>query len=138
MIRKINNNDFHKIYELGTKYNNKFSNIYNLEQYINNSIYIMNCYEDKQDIKGFVIATKLYDTVEILLIYVDEKYRQQNIGTELIKSLEIDSVKTVLLEVSVENIPAISLYKKMGYAIITTRKKYYKGIDAYIMKKVLK
>jgi len=44
-----------------------------------------------------------------------------------------DSVETVTLEVAVNNEAAINLYKKFGFEIIHIRKKYYNGIDAYLM-----
>ena len=45
-----------------------------------------------------------------------------------------ESVKLVTLEVRKENIPAIELYKKFGFEIVTTRKNYYQNQeDAYLM-----
>ena len=39
----------------------------------------------------------------------------------------------ITLEVAVNNEPAISLYKKFGFEIISTRKNYYDNVDAYLM-----
>lgn len=138
MIRKIGNADLEIIYNLGSLYDKNFKNKYIIENYINNNIYIMNCYKDENHIKGFVIAYKLFETVEILLIYVDEKFRKLGIASKLMKSVEDSNADNLLLEVSVNNNPAIQLYKKLGYDIISTRKEYYNGVDAYVMKKVLK
>ena len=138
MLRKINYNDLSSIYELGGKYDSIFSKVYDLKSYLENPIYILNCYVEEGIIEGFIIANKLYDTVEILLIYVDDKYRQQGVATKLLESLEKKAVNNLLLEVSVQNEPALNLYKKLGYEILNTRKKYYNGTDAYVMKKVLK
>lgn len=42
----------------------------------------------------------------------------------------------ITLEVNEKNISAINLYKKYGFQIIGTRKKYYdNNFDAYIMTK---
>lgn len=137
MIRKINRNDFLKIYELGKDYDIGFEKKYNLELYVDNSLYILNCYEEDNIIKGFIIATQMYETIEILLVYVDSKFRCNGIASKLLKDLEETDVDNLLLEVSVENKNALNLYKKHNYQIVSTRKGYYNGVDAYVMRKEL-
>lgn len=137
MIQKINLMDLDIIYNMGSLYDEDFRKKYNLDSYINNDIYIMNCYKENELIKGFIIANKLYENNEILLVYVAEKYRKQGIASKLINSLDNKKGNNILLEVSVENKPAICLYKKLGFDTIDIRKKYYNGVDAYIMKKVI-
>lgn len=139
MIRDITCEDIELISKIGYLYDNNFDNHYNLNSYIDNSIYLLKCYEEDNIIKGFVIATKLYENIEILLIYVLEQYRKQGIGTKLIKNLEsYDDIQNIILEVSKENTKAISLYSKLDFKKIDTRKKYYDGIDALVLKKVVK
>ena len=46
--------------------------------------------------------------------------------------------KDIILEVDVNNNSAIRLYEKFGFSVISTRKKYYNGNDAYVMKRVVK
>ena len=137
MIQKINLMDLDIIYNMGSLYDEDFRKKYNLDSYINNDIYIMNCYKENELIKGFIIANRLYENNEILLVYVDEKYRKKGIASKLINSLDNKKGNNILLEVSVENKPAICLYKKLGFDTIDIRKKYYNGVDAYIMKKVI-
>ena len=84
MIRDITYNDIDIISNIGQLYDTNFNKLYNLKNYIDNDIYILKCYEEHGIIKGFLIATKLYENAEILLIYVLEEYRKQNIGTKLI------------------------------------------------------
>jgi ribosomal-protein-alanine N-acetyltransferase len=44
----------------------------------------------------------------------------------------------MMLEVGVNNAPAIALYEKLGYANISTRRDYYgPGLDAFVMRKEL-
>ena len=44
----------------------------------------------------------------------------------------------MMLEVGTENAAAITLYKKLGYENISTRKGYYgAGLDAFVMRKEL-
>lgn len=137
MIRKIKEADISEICLLGKNYIDNFEILYDLKSYINSSIYIVNCFEEDNIIKGFIIANFLYENVEILLVFVKAEYRNRGIASELLKSLEVDSVEKLLLEVSVLNDPALKLYDKMGYKIISTRKKYYNGVDAYVMRKEL-
>lgn len=135
MIRKINYQDLDRVYELGSKYEKNFKSTYNLEDYLKKDIYLLYCYEEDNTIKGFIIATLMDFTVEILLIFVDNKYRHQEIGSRLLKYVE-KMGKSTLLEVSIQNTPAYNLYKKMGYQELSRRKGYYKGVDAIVMKKV--
>lgn len=52
----------------------------------------------------------------------------------LIEEAYREKIAALSLEVDVNNKPAIELYRKMGFIITNTRKKYYKnGNDAYIM-----
>lgn len=136
MIRKIVANDFPIIYNLGSQYDKDFTKKYNLELYLNNNLYVMDCFEEDNIIKGFVIGTNIDKTVEIYLIFVEEKYRHKQIATKLLTNLEVNN-KEIILEVSTDNEGAYNLYKKLGYKEISIRKGYYKGIDAIIMKKVL-
>jgi len=137
MIREIKSEDLETIYIMGKEYEENFDLLYDIKSYLNNDIYILKCYEEDNKIKGFIIANKLYENVEILLIYVDKKYRKCGIASSLLRDLEENTVDNLWLEVSVENKPALALYKKNGFNIHFIRKKYYKGIDAYVMKKVL-
>lgn len=137
MLRKIAKKDLEYIYNLGNKYDSKFKDKYNLAAYLDNKIYVMNLDESDGIITGFIIGTIMQETVEIILIYVDENYRHQGIGKALLQSVE-DGAKEIILEVSKNNEVALNLYNKSGYQIIATRQGYYNGIDALVMKKVLK
>jgi len=78
----------------------------------------------------------------LVSIAVDEKFRRRGLGEALIKEFE-NRLKTrgaseVVLEVSVNNTAAMSLYKKLGYRIISVLRGYYpNGEDAYLMLKEL-
>ena len=47
----------------------------------------------------------------------------------------LPDTKPIMLEVNVKNLPAISLYKKMGFKQISLRKNYYNTDDAIIMRR---
>ncbi len=128
MIRKINKKDIKKIYELGNKLNNKFSllnDLNNLPQM--EEIYI---YEEKE-IKGFIHILNNIDNIEILNLYVEKEYRNNNIGTKLVKSIIKD--KNIILEVRSLNKKGINFYKKLNFSEINRRKNYYEDDDAIVM-----
>lgn len=57
---------------------------------------------------------------------------------ELIKIAKDRKLKDITLEVNINNIPAINLYKKYSFEEVGIRKKYYNNIDdALIMTKKL-
>ena len=81
----------------------------------------------------------VYDEVELLKIVVSQNHRRQGIARKLmefaIDNLKSINVKTMYLEVRRNNIPAKSLYEKMGFIKINERLKYYSdGEDADIFK----
>ena len=78
---------------------------------------------------------------EILLIYVCKDFRNQGLGTKLLKKIEknITCLNKIYIEVSKNNTEAISFYKKMNFKIFNSRKSYYliknKKIEALLMSK---
>lgn len=138
MIREGKLEDLTKINELGMKLISNFITTYNIKDYLTNDKYII-LVSDVDNINAFLIVLKNIDTYEIEAIYVDNDSRRQGIATKLLFYLEdhyLNKNDTILLEVAVNNENAINLYKKLGFNIINTRHKYYKDIDAYVMKKV--
>lgn len=136
MIRRAVIDDKDAIYELGNLVNKNFFKVYDLDKMFNeefNRIYIA---EDNNKIIGMLMVVVLYETCEILNIVVKEDYKGKKIASNLLDNLisELDeTVEMITLEVAVNNNPAINLYKKFGFEIISTRKNYYDNIDAYLM-----
>ena len=110
---------------------------YTLDMYLDSDVYLMYLYEEDNIIKGFIICNHLYEKMEILLLFVKDEFRNQGIGRKLVEYLYSLS-EIITLEVSVENYPALHLYEKLGFKEVGKRSKYYKGIDALIMEKVIK
>lgn len=84
--------------------------------------------------------TDLFD-MNLQKLAVIPDYRDLGIATKLLElSLEKKQIlqkEKYFLEVDVNNSPAISLYKKMGFEIINTRPNYYKNGDScYVMQYV--
>ncbi|MEM2876348.1 MAG: ribosomal protein S18-alanine N-acetyltransferase [Candidatus Bathyarchaeia archaeon] len=78
----------------------------------------------------------------ILNLAVDEGYRKQGVGSNLIRSiverLRERMVSKVYLEVRKSNQPAIKLYSRLNFKVEKVVKGYYPdGEDAYLMSKDL-
>lgn len=83
---------------------------------------------------AFLDYSVMYEKIEINYIFVVNEYRRRNIAYNLIKYV-IDNYEfdNITLEVNINNIGAISLYKKLGFKVISIRKNYYDGVDGYLM-----
>ena len=95
----------------------------------------------KEEIIGYISFSHIFD-IEIESIIVKSSYQRQVIGTLLLKYVfnfsKENKINNVFLEVRKSNLAAISLYKKMGFKIISIRKKYYENTeDALILKRQL-
>lgn len=93
-------------------------------------------YEKDNKIVAFLDYSKMYEKLEINYIFVIEEYRKQNIAYELIDyMIKTNDFENITLEVNVNNINAINLYKKHRFEIVAIREKYYNGIDGYLMER---
>ncbi|MGQ9530869.1 MAG: ribosomal protein S18-alanine N-acetyltransferase [Candidatus Bathycorpusculaceae bacterium] len=78
----------------------------------------------------------------IVSVAVLHQHRRKGIGKALInqalENMRLYNAKQCFLEVRVSNMPAIELYKKLGFEITRTIHGYYSdGEDAYVMTKKL-
>lgn len=78
----------------------------------------------------------------IVSIAVMPDHRRKGIGqalvTKAMEGMHIYNAKQCFLEVRVSNMPAINLYKKLGFKITRTIHGYYSdGEDAYVMSRQL-
>ena len=127
MIRLANINDIDDINRLGLLLNKKFLKVYNLEEMFKHDYNKIYLYIENEEVVGMLMAIVLYDTCEIENIVVKEEYRNKKIATNLIDTLISEfneNIKTLTLEVAVDNEKAINLYKKFGLEVINIRKKY--------------
>jgi ribosomal-protein-alanine N-acetyltransferase len=149
-IRRINNMDLKRIIELERKCFD------DLVAYTPNQLkYLItkansNCLAELEHeiLRGFIIVLYKNGTkvAGIETINVDPKHHGKGIGAKLLKAAEEDmnskKINKIRLEVSTGNIPAINLYKKLGYTQDFFFKNYYKHkhfgtYDAYKMIKEL-
>lgn len=96
-------------------------------------------YMEKSNIIAYVNYYDLYDRFELAYIYVDEKYRNQKIGSQMVEYLinmgKNKNINNITLEVRIDNFPAIKLYEKYKFNKVAVRKNYYDGIDGYLMER---
>ena len=98
-------------------------------------------YVENDKIIGFLLYSLIYDRIEIEQFEVITKERGKGIGDKLLKYLiekyKDSDIKNITLEVKEDNIVAINLYKKYGFKKVSTREKYYDGINGLLMEKTL-
>lgn len=136
MIRELRNADIDDLTELLLNYDKKIENYFNFKDYLKNGIYSQYVYVIDDKIVGYILITIIDDLVEIHLLYVDNLFRNQKIGTKLIDYIiNKYSNHRFLLEVAINNYIAIKLYENMNFKKINIRKKYYNDIDAYVMER---
>jgi [ribosomal protein S18]-alanine N-acetyltransferase len=92
-------------------------------------------------IAGFIVAHE-GPTGHIITIDVLESARRSGVGSMLLRAAEerlrADGSRAVGLETAVDNLSALSFYKRHGYSVIKTWPRYYSnGVDALVMKKEL-
>jgi len=78
----------------------------------------------------------------IVSLAVMPGYRRKSVGQALVsramEGMRFYNARQCFLEVRVTNMPAISLYKKLGFKILRTIRGYYSdGEDAYLMTREL-
>jgi ribosomal-protein-alanine N-acetyltransferase len=97
---------------------------------------------DGTKIAGFILSEENPPLAHIITLDVAEKERRHGVGTALLEALESNlaarGVRAILLETAIDNEAAVAFWKRHGYRIEATLKRYYLGrIDAYEMRKIL-
>ena len=90
---------------------------------------------------GFIVVHD-GSTGHVVTIDVDESARRAGVGSSLLRvaedRLRASGCRAVGLETAVDNISALSFYKRHGYSVLRTWPRYYSnGVDALVMKKDL-
>ena len=90
-------------------------------------------------IVAFLIFMIMYEKCEIIDVFVSKEYRNNQIAQLLINEIIKDyNIENITLEVSNKNIPAINLYKKLGFKEVANRKNYYEDSDGILMLKEIR
>ncbi len=136
MVREATLFDIPQINELGELLHTNFANLVKINEMLKDGYSKVLVYEKNSKVVGFLTATILYDTCDILDVVVEPLYRRENIASNLIAYLISEcgeNLKLMTLEVATHNIPALKLYEKFGFEIVYKREHYYKNDDAYLM-----
>ena len=96
---------------------------------------------DEGQVAGFIVVHD-GSTAHVITIDVDTAARRLGVGSLLLQAAEdrlrAEGARAVGLETAVDNVAALSFYKRHGYSVIRTSPRYYSnGVDALVMKKDL-
>ena len=142
-LREYTPEDFERLWELDQRcfsaeiaYSRR-----ELAYYLRNKTAICLVAWQKQQIVGFVLGhNDSRGFGHVVTLDVDPSERKSGIGSTLMEVLEqrfVDSnCRLILLEVAVNNLPALNFYKKHGYSVLKTLRRYYPGeLDGLLMGK---
>ncbi|HKW32279.1 MAG TPA: N-acetyltransferase [Candidatus Acidoferrum sp.] len=98
--------------------------------------------EENGHIVGFILSEENPPLAHIITLDVEAKRRRRGVGTLLLEKQEANlfarGVRFILLETAIDNEAAVAFWKRHGYRIEATLKRYYLGrLDAYEMRKIL-
>ena len=96
--------------------------------------------ENAGQICGFVVVERNGKRGRIITIDVHPEQRRSGLGSLLMRKAEERLIaahaESVVLEVAVDNLAAITFYKRHGYSVVKTIPRYYLGsLDALWMEK---
>ena len=108
---------------------------------LNNPLSLWLVAADGERVAGYIGSQTVMGESDMMNVAVAPEYRRQKIAQQLILQLiqmldERDS-RSLTLEVRKSNLPAISLYEKLGFVQVGCRPNYYRNPkeDALIMRK---
>jgi ribosomal protein S18 acetylase RimI-like enzyme len=96
--------------------------------------------EDEQGIAGFLVGHVHRRIGWVITLDIHERARRHRLGTRLMQAAEARfrefGATGALLEVAVDNLRAVTFYKRLQYEITRTIPRYYLGtVDAFEMAK---
>ena len=108
---------------------------------LNNPLSLWLVAVDGDTVAGYVGSQTVMGESDMMNVAVAPEYRRQGIAEQLIidliRQLNDRNSKSLALEVRQSNLPAISLYEKLGFVQVGCRPRYYRNPkeDALIMRK---
>ena len=137
MIDKISKEYENDYYHLGSKLNNNFSYLFNLDQTSNKPYNYIYGYYENDKLLGFIHIILSIDEADMVNIVVDNYYRKKGVGKKLIEYIiKKHHLNAINVEVRQSN-DAVNFYLKMGFKTLRMIPNYYRDEDAYFMKKVI-
>ena len=115
-----------------------------LQEYLGKAHYNFYTIKDNNSMSsaGFLIYSHIFDEAEIIMIWIAPIMRKIGLANkllgEMISNCRAINVSRINLEVAMDNLSAISLYKNHGFKEIGRRRAYYtrdngETIDAIMM-----
>lgn len=98
---------------------------------------------DGEEVLGYAGLDHGGDVADVMTVAVAPRARGRGLGRLLLETLERRAVERgashVMLEVRADNAAAIGLYERAGYALLSTRRRYYQpgDVDALVMRKTV-
>ncbi len=137
MIRNLGVNDANEIFLLSRNFADAWTEDMLISGFERGNLKGKGCFMD-DGLVGYILYTPSVDFCDLEMVFVGEEFRGRKIAQTLMTAME-DEVRTclkIMLEVREGNSSAISLYDKMGYQMVSVRRKYYSdGENALIMAK---
>ena len=97
--------------------------------------------EENEQVAGYIGSQTCGDETDMMNVAVHPNFRRKGIAEALVNTL-VEELKAIdshclMLEVRASNVPAISLYEKLGFREVGRRKNYYRNPreDALILRK---
>ncbi|NJB84226.1 GNAT family N-acetyltransferase [Wenyingzhuangia aestuarii] len=108
-------------------------------KYINEPLEII-IKDDNNDILGGIYGRSIWGTLEIKTFVIKDNYRNQGIGSKLIKAAENEALKRKCNFISLDtfSFQAPGFYEKKGFEKIGTETNYPQSHDKYYYRKKLK
>ena len=100
-------------------------------------------YSQAGDLNGYMCGQVVADELQIHNVAVSLDCRRTGLGRRLLEVAEADAQRRgavcAILEVRINNAPALAMYGRMGYRRIARRRRYYRQpvCDALVLLKVL-
>ena len=98
---------------------------------------------DSDGVLGYAGLDHGGEVADVMTIAVAPRAQGHGFGRLLLDELEqrasIRGAANVILEVRADNLAALGLYERSGYAVLSTRRRYYQpgDVDALVMRKSL-
>ncbi len=132
VFKRLNKNNCSFLFLFQKKFKELENNMWNIDELKNliskKSFFGKLCFKQKS-IVGFCIGNKVFDILEIYLIFVHPSYRRNGIAKKILDECIIfcqkQKIKKIMLEVNVENNIAKKFYTSNKFKNFGVRRDYY-------------
>ncbi len=142
-IRKMTNADIFQLADLEKQCFSDPWSVLAFEYELKNPLSLWLVAVESDQVLGYVGTQTVIDESDMMNVAVRPDARRKGIAEKLILELVPQLLEkgshSLTLEVRVSNVPAISLYEKLGFVQVGRRPNYYRNPkeDAYILRKEL-